>query len=622
MAHKPLACLILFAAFSLGQEAGTIQVKVDARDAPRRLYHVRMTIPAKPGPMTLLYPQWIPGEHGPTGPITDLVGLKISSSGTALPWKRDSVNMYAFHIDAPAGASTLEADFDFISPTETSGFSSGASATTELAVVSWNQLLLYPEGVPSDQLRFQAGIRVPASWRYGTALPIEKETGDEIQFKPSSLTTLVDSPISMGAHYRTIELGKDGNTPHYLHIAADGDAATNLPPAIEQGFKNLVQEAGAIFGSRHYRDYHFLLTLSDHVAHFGLEHHESSDDRVSERTFLDESGRKVEAGLLPHEFVHSWNGKFRRPAGLATADYQKPMQGDLLWVYEGLTEYLGEILTPRSSLTTPEEFREDLAIEAAKLDRKTGRAWRPLEDTAVAAQLLYEARSDYADYRRGTDYYPEGTLIWLEADVMIRQLSKGTKSLDDFCRSFHGGPGGAPDLKPYTFDDIVTALNGTQPYDWAGFLHTRLTSTSPHAPLGGIENGGWKLTYTAEPSSLSKAHEEFSKNIDLMFSLGMLVKEDGTIVDVALGGPTQLAGVAPSAKLIAINRREFTPTELRGAVGRTPSATGPLELLVKDGDYYNTIKVDYHGGHKYPHLERDSTKPDLLTQIIAPKTKR
>ncbi len=622
MAHKPLACLILFAAFSLGQEAGTLQVKVDARDAPRRLYHVRMTIPAKPGPMTLLYPQWIPGEHGPTGPITDLVGLKISSSGTALAWKRDAVNMFAFHIDAPAATSTIEADFDFISPTETGGFSSGASATTELAVVSWNQLLLYPEGVPSDQLRFQADIRVPPSWRYGTALPIEKETGDEIQFKPSSLTTLVDSPISMGAHYRTIELGKDGNTEHYLHIAADGDAATNLPPAIEQGFKNLVQEAGAIFGSRHYRDYHFLLTLSDHVAHFGLEHHESSDDRVSERTFLDESGRKVEAGLLPHEFVHSWNGKFRRPAGLATGDYQEPMQGDLLWVYEGLTEYLGEILTPRSSLTTPEEFREDLAIEAAKLDRKTGRAWRPLEDTAVAAQLLYEARSDYADYRRGTDYYPEGTLIWLEADVMIRQLSKGAKSLDDFCRSFHGGPGGAPDLKPYTFDDIVAALNATQPYDWASFLRTRLTSTSPHAPLGGIENGGWKLTYTAEPSSLSKAHEEFSKNVDLMFSLGMLVKDDGTIIDVALGGPAQLAGIAPSAKLIAINRREFTPTELREAVGRTPSATGPLELLVKDGDYYNTIKVDYHGGHKYPHLERDASKPDLLTQIIAPKTKR
>jgi predicted metalloprotease with PDZ domain len=255
-------------------------------------------------------------------------------------------------------------------------------------------------------------------------------------------------------------------------------------PQIEQGFKNLVQEAGAIFGSRHYRDYHFLLTLSDHVAHFGLEHHESSDDRLGERAFLDESGRKVEAGLLPHEFVHSWNGKFRRPAGLATGDYQKPMKGDLLWVYEGLTEYLGEILTPRSSLITPEEFREDLAIEAAKLDRKTGRAWRPLEDTAVAAQLLYQARSDYADYRRGTDYYPEGTLIWLEADVMIRQLSKGTKSLDDFCRNFHGGPGGAPDLKPYTFDDIVAGLNAIQPYDWAGFLRTRLTSTSPHAPLG------------------------------------------------------------------------------------------------------------------------------------------
>jgi predicted metalloprotease with PDZ domain len=619
MLAQKLSGLAFFAMLSFGQDASTIRIRVDARDAPRRLFHVQMTIPAKPGPMTLLYPEWIPGEHGPTGPITDLVGLKIVSAGKAIPWRRDSVKMNAFHIEAPAGASSIEAVFDFISPPETSGFSSGASTTTELGVVSWNQLLLYPEGVPSDQLRYQANLHVPAGWRYGTALPIERESGDEIEFKPSSLTTLVDSPLSMGMHYRTIELGKDGNTPHYLHIDADSDAAAELPPAIEQGFKNLVQQAGALFGSRHYRDYHFLLTLSDHVAHFGLEHHESSDDRVGERAFLDESGRKVHAGLLPHEFVHSWNGKFRRPAGLATGDYEKPMQGDLLWVYEGLTEYLGTILTPRSALLTPEEFREDLAIDAAKLDRKTGRAWRPLEDTAVAAQLLYDARRDYADYRRRVDYYEEGTLIWLEADVMIRQMSKGAKSLDDFCRSFHGGPGGGPDLKPYTFDDIVAGLNATQPYDWGTFLRTRLTSTSPRAPLGGIENGGWKLTYKAEPSALYKAHEEDTKTIDLMFSLGLIAKDDGTVVDVAVGGPAQVAGIAPAAKLIAINRRQFTPTELREAVGRTPSSSGPLELLVKDGDYYNTFKVDYHGGHKYPVLERDSSKPDLLTQIITPK---
>ena len=624
MLAKPLISLALFAALSLAQDANTIRIRVDARDAPRRLFHVQMTIPAKPGPMTLLYPQWIPGEHGPTGPITDLVGLKIASSGKTIPWKRDPVNMNAFHIDAPSGASTIEAVFDFISPPDTSGFSSGASTTTELAVVSWNQLLLYPEGVPSDQLRYQANLRVPPAWRYGTALPIERESGDEIDFQPSSLTTLVDSPLSMGTHYRTIELGggelgNAGITPHFLHIDADSDAAAQLPPAIEQGFKNLVQQTGALFGSRHYRDYHFLLTLSDHVAHFGLEHHESSDDRLGERAFLDEGGRKVHAGLLPHEFVHSWNGKFRRPAGLATGDYDKPMQGDLLWVYEGPTEYLGVILTPRSALLTPEEFREDLAIDAARLDRKTGRTWRPLEDTAVAAQLLYDARKDYADYRRRVDYYEEGTLIWLEADVMIRQLSKGAKSLDDFCRSFHGGPGGAPALKPYTFDDIVAGLNATQPYDWATFLHTRLTSTSPRAPLGGIENGGWKLAYVAEPSVLFKAHEEDAKNIDLMFSLGLVAKDDGTVVDVAVGGPAQKAGIVPAAKLIAINRRQFTPTELREAVGRTPSSTGPLELLVMDGDYYNTFKVDYHGGHQYPVLQRDATKPDLLTQIITPR---
>jgi predicted metalloprotease with PDZ domain len=622
MFYRLVLPAVLASFLASAQDANTIRVRVDARDAPRRLFHVQMTIPAKPGPMTLVYPEWIPGEHGPTGPITDFVGLKISGAGKAIEWRRDPVKMTAFHLDIPQGVSSIDAAFEFISPPDTSGFSSGASATTELAVVSWNQLLLYPEGVPSDKLDYQATLQVPTGWRYGSALPISKETGNQIEFKPSSLTTLIDSPVSMGSHYKTYDLGTSDGAPHYLHVAADGDPATDLPPAEVEGFRNLVKEAGALFGSRHYRDYHFLMTLSDHVAHFGLEHHESSDDRLGERAFLEESGQKVHASLLPHEFVHSWNGKFRRPLGLATGDYEKPMNGDLLWVYEGLTNYLGMILAPRSRLLTAEEFRETLAIDAAQLDRKFGRTWRPLEDTAVAAQLLYEARKDYAELRRGTDYYEEGTLIWLETDVMIRQLSKGAKSLDDFCRAFHGGPGGAPALKPYTFDDIVAGLNAVQPYDWGKFLRARLDSTEAHAPVGGIQNSGWKLTYSKEPTSVFKAREEDTKNINLMFSIGLLAKEDGTIVDVAINGPAQKAGIAPSTKIIAIDRRQFTPTVLKEAVARTSATTAPLEILLKDGDYYNTFKVDYHGGHQYPRLERDASKADLLTQIIAPKVSR
>ena len=598
-----------------------IQLSVDATDAPRRLFHVRMTIPAKPGPMTLLYPEWIPGEHGPTGPIVNLVALRVRGGSQTIPWKRDGVNMYAFHINVPAGVPSIDVNFDFISPPEEGGFTSGSSATSELAVLNWNQLLLYPQGADADTAQFQVSLKVPPAWKYGTALPIRHETGNEIQFEPASLTTLVDSPLSAGAHYRTIELGSGNGAAHYLHLAADSDRALEASPEVVGHYKNLVQEASTLFGARHYRNYHFLYTLSDHVAHFGLEHHESSDDRTGERTLIDPDALKVSASLLPHEFVHSWNGKYRRPAGLAPGGkdggFEQPMQGELLWVYEGLTEYLGEILTPRSGLISPEDYREALAATAAYLENRTGRNWRPLEDTAVAAQILYDAGGDYSNYRRGVDFYPEGTLIWLDADTLIRQLSKGAKSLDDFCKVFHGGTSGGPALNLYKFDDVVAALNSVQPYDWAGFLNQRIHSTEAHAPLGGIQRAGWKLVYDANPSDYWKAEEQERKATDLSYSLGIVVREDGTIGDVVMDSPAQKAGVPPSVKLIAVNSRQFTPTVLREAI----AAGKPVDLLIKTGEYYETHRVDYRGGLRYPHLIRDTANPDLLSEIIKPRSR-
>jgi len=603
-----------------------VRLDVDATDAPVRLFHVHLTMAARPGPLTLMYPQWIPGEHMPSGPITNLVGLKIEAGGQKVAWRRDDVNMFAFHVNVPEGASSLDIAFDSISPSEASGFTDGASATTELAVLNWNQFLLYPQGAQPDNMQYQASLRVPNGWKYGTALPIRHESGNEVEFQQASLTTLVDSPVSAGAHYRTIDLGSDLGAPHYLHLAGDSAAAIDIPKEAAAEFRNLVSETGALFGTRHYRDYHFLLTLSDHVAHFGLEHHESSDDRVDERTLIDAGPRTQHASLLPHEFTHSWNGKFRRPAGLVSGagdgGYDTPMKGDLLWVYEGLTEYLGEILTPRSGLWTPEEYRESLAITAAALDTEYGRTWRPLEDTAVAAQILYTVGDDYGAYRRSVDYYPEGTLIWLEADATIRQLSHGGKSLDDFCRVFHGGPGGAPAMKTYTFEDVVAALNEVQPYDWTAFFNQRLHSTGPHAPLGGIQMAGWKLAYDDVRSDFWKSHEEAFKGADLSYSIGLKVKEDGTIADVALNGPAAKAGIAPATKLIAVNSRQFTPVVLREAVREARGETAALALLIKSGDYYKTYSVDYHGGERYPHLVRDAGTADLLTQIIAPLAKR
>jgi predicted metalloprotease with PDZ domain len=616
-----LFCAPLFA-------QGPIPIRIDASDAGRRLFHVKMTMPAKPGPMTLLYPQWIPGEHGPTGPILNMVGFVVSTGGKTIPWRRDDVNMFAYHVDVPAGATAIDVVFDFISPSESSGFSSGASATTELAVISWNQLLLYPEGADPDTLQYQANLKLPGSWKFGTALPIQRESGSEIEFKPAGLATLIDSPLSAGAHFKTIELGSDRGVPHYLHIAADSDRALEASDETIQGFKNLVQEEGALFQARHYRDYHFLLTLSDHVAHFGLEHHESSDDRVGERTLIDDSERITNGFLLPHEMTHSWNGKYRRPRGLVDKEghdggYDTPMKGDLLWVYEGLTEYLGEILTPRSALWTPEQYRDYLAITAAQLDNQYGRRWRPLEDTAVAAQLLYSAPEDYNAYRRNVDYYPEGTLIWLEADVTIRRLSNGKKSINDFCRAFHGGASGKPEMKTYTFDDVVSTLNSVQPHDWAGFFNQRIHSTSPHAPLGGVEGSGWKLTYDANRSEYWKDLEEASKIVDLTYSLGFRIRDDdGTISDVAIDGPAFKAGIGPAVKLIAVNKRQYNSTMLRETIQAAAKNGKPIELMVKSGDYYQTYTINYRGGERYPHLTRDDTKPDLLTEIITPLVKK
>jgi predicted metalloprotease with PDZ domain len=413
-------------------QTAPIVINVDATEAPRRLLHATMQIPVKPGPMSLLYPKWIPGEHGPTGPIEDLAGVRIAANGQPIPWHRDDVDIYEFHLDVPQGVSTLDVALDFISPPDAPGFSSGGSITSQLAVLSWNQFLLYPKDVPADRLRYKATLKVPAGWRYGTALPIDREAGNEIAFRESSLTTLVDSPVQTGVNFKTVDLSPGDPVPHYLHIAADSERATRITEEEIKHYRNLVDEANTLFGAHHYRDYHFLLTLSDHVAHFGLEHHESSDDRTDEDSLVDDDLRKVTADLLTHEFVHSWNGKFRRPAGLATADYSAPMKGDLLWVYEGLTEYLGEILAPRSGLWTAQEFLDSLAREAAALDHEAGRTWRPLADTAVAAQALYNARTDYADFRRSTDFYEEGTLIWLDVDVTLRTLSRAKSRLRIF----------------------------------------------------------------------------------------------------------------------------------------------------------------------------------------------
>ena len=597
---------------------GPIALAVDLTEASRKILHAKLVIPAEPGELSLSYPKWIPGEHGPTGPLPDVAGLRISAAGAPLAWRRDPVDMYAVHCTVPAGARSVEVSFDFLAAAAPIGFSSAASVTEQLALLSWNQVLLYPTGEPSDGLTYEAKLRLPPGWKFGTALPVVGENAGAVDFAPVSLTTLVDSPVIAGAHFRRVPLTTGVTGAVYLDMACDGEDGLRMTADELAHHRRLVQEADALFGARHFREYHFLLSLSDHVAHFGLEHHESSDDRVFERTWLDDDLRVASSNLLAHEFVHSWNGKYRRPAGLATPDYQKPMQGELLWVYEGLTQYLGSVLAARSGIRTPREAQENLALQAATLDHRPGRTWRPLLDTAVEAQQLYGSADEWESWRRSTDFYNEGLLIWLEADVTIRRLTGGRRSLDDFCKRFHGPPSGPPKVVPYTFDDIVRTLGEIAPNDWRSFFTTRLESLSPRAPMGGIEGGGWKVVYTDSLPPFVKALEEQRKNVNESFSIGLTVNKDGVIADVIPDAPAGVAGVPPGAKLVAVNGRQWTKDVLRDAIRATRTSRTPLELLVVNGEFYRTCSLDYHGGARYPHLVRDAGRADVLSQILAP----
>ena len=618
--HVLLLVALVSALMAAGAPAPQITLSVDATDAPRKIFHVRMTIPAKPGSLTLYYPKWIPGEHGPTGPIQDVAGLKFTAGGKTLTWRRDLLDGWTFHVEVPAGASSIEASLDFISPAGSEGiYTGGATATDKMAVINWNDVLLYPEGWPSDDLTYTASLRLPADWKFGTSLAVTSQSGGEIKFAPVSLTMLIDGPVITGEYLRVVPLNAGQKPPVEMDIAADSAAALDAPAEVWEHYKNLVKQTDALFGAQHYRDYHFLYSLSDHVAHFGLEHHESNDSRLGERALVDPTKRLLGAGLLSHEFVHSWNGKYRRPADLATPDYEKPMQTDLLWVYEGLTEYLGEILTGRMGERTPEEFRDALANTAAELDHTPGRAWRNLQDTADGVPAMQGAPRQWESWRRALDYYDEDELNWLWADTIIRQQTHGRKSLDDFCRIFHGPPSGPPQVKTYTFDDIVNTLNQVAPYDWRGFWTERLTNHGPGAPLGGVEGSGWKLVYDDTRSPLVQAEEGDRGAVNAAYSIGLWLKSDGMVTDTVEGMPAAQAGIGPGMKVVAVNGRKFSKDVLGDALQVGKNSNTALELLVENTEYYKTYKLDYHGGEKFPHLVRDEGKPDVLSEIIKPR---
>ena len=603
------------------QSATAARVEVDAREAPRGIQRVHLVLPVKPGKLTLIYPKWLPGDHSPDGPVAGISGLKFSSKGQTLAWQRDADDMYAFHLTIPAGDGSLEVVFEVDAVAGATDNNAVRLSTESLSLIHWNELVLYPAGARSDDLQYSASLRLPAGWDFGTALPRVSSAADTTQFAPVSLTTLIDSPVLAGRHFKTLELG--GTPSVYMHLAADSDAALGIPEATTAHFRKLVQEAAALFGAAHYDEYHFLWTLSDLIGFEGIEHHQSSDNRSSERSLIDEELRHsgMINELLPHEYTHSWNGKYRRPLGLATGNYDSPMRGELLWVYEGLTEYIGMVLSARSGLASLNDARDAWAGAAAWLQTRKGRDWRPLADTAVAAQFGYTQAQGWRGRTRATDFYIESAMLWLEADTLIRGTTHGTKSLDDFCRLFYGPPSTPPKMVPYDFNDVVKALNAVMPYDWRGFWTERLHRVRPDAPLEGLAAGGWRLVFETEPTPVEKGNAAAEKITSLYYSLGIRLKDEGAvIVDVVPGTPADAAGLAPDSNLIAVNGRKYSKDVLEDALKAGGDAPRGISLLIQKDDTYKTVELRYAGHARHPRLERDAAVPDLLTPILSPRS--
>ncbi len=601
------------------ETAPTLRLEVDAREISRQLLHARQEIPAPPGPLSLWYPKWVPGTHAPGGPVQNIAGLRLETpEGKPIPWRRDEAEPYRIACTVPDSTDRVIVRLDYIcnQPTVNSvGVDSFGNA--QLGVIDWNTCLLYPEGASIDQLQVSARLLLPAKWRFGTALTVAKETEGSVEFKPETLRDFIDCPLICGEHFRTIELKVKNFPPTFLHLTSESPAAIQLEDKVVEKYRNVVSEAGALFGGAHFSEYHFLVVCSDQVGHMGVEHLSSSLNGVSERDLIDDKKRQGwVANLLPHEFVHSWCGKHRRPAEMVTANFHTPERTKLLWVYEGLTEYLGEVLMVRSGLVTTNDYLPGLANKIDDLMRTEGRRWRSLEDTATASHLLRARSRSWESLRRSQDYYHEGLLLWLEADAIIRQESDGRRSLDDFCKKFMG-PGRPEKIAPYERADVVKILQELADYDWDKFIHDRVDVPQEALPLDVVGRCGYRLQYAAKLSEFLENDERDRKVVSAVDSIGLTFAEDGKIASVVPGMAGDKAGLAPGMIVQGVNGRKFSRQRVKDAIADSV-ARRAIEFLVLEGDSFRTITVPYADGPKYLELVRDSSKPDLLMNILKP----
>ncbi len=602
--------------------AGEIHLAVDATDLERRIVHVHEVLSGAGADTILLYPKWLPGEHAPSGPIDRLAGLKITSNGAPVSWTRDPVDVNAFRLHVAAGTRSLDIEFDYLSPT--SSKVGPVQISRDVLLLEWNQVVLYPAGFYARQIPAEASVTLPAGWQFGTALEAASTNGAQTTFKRTELETLVDSPLYAGRYTARLDLDPDGVVPAHLDLFADRPEMLVVTPQQLQAHRMLVQQAYKLFGSHHFSHYDFLYSLSDQVVNKGLEHHQSSEDGTDPDSFIKWDEHASDRDLLSHEFTHSWNGKFRRPADLWTPNYDVPMQDSLLWVYEGQTQYWGQVLAARSGLWSAQQALDQMAYTAAYYQLETGRQWRPLEDTTNDEVINPRRPQSWTDWQRFEDYYEEGKLIWLEADTLIREQSGGKRSLDDFARAFFGINDGSMTPVTYTVEDVVKALNAVQPYDWASFLHQRVNAINKEPPLEGLARGGYRLVYTDVPSAILAADDTEHKRIDLLFSIGFMVDDEdktrqGMLKKVAYNSAAFKAKLTEGGQILAVNGIAYEPDVLKDAIRAAKGESQPIELIVRTGDRYRVARVDYHDGLRYPHLERQGTGPALLDAILAPR---
>ena len=597
---------------------GVIDLRLDVSDTTRKIYRVVETLPVQPGPLVLSLPKWIPGEHSPSAQIALMSGLKITANGQRLEWRRDPVEMTAFHLDIPAGVEAIEITLD--QPTAQSGGPVRIAVTPNLLIVKWTAVALYPAGYNVDRIRVRPSLTVPKGWRMATALDGAVVTGDAATFAETDFQTLMDSPVYAGRNLKTFDLDPGGQRPVRLNVFADEAASLAASDAQIETHRELVRQVDKLFGgARNYDHYDFLLSLNPDIGYLGAEHQRSSENGYHVAGYFT-AWDKAFTGrdILAHEYVHAWNGKHRRPADLWTPDYTTPMRDSLLWVYEGLTEYWGDMLATRSGLFTPEQMRQRLALIAATAQAMPGRDWRSLRDTTNGYIMNAAGGTGSTAWIRSLDYYEEGQLLWLDVDTLIRERTSGHKSLDDFAKVFFGVDDGDMSVSTYTFEDVVAGLNAVTPYDWAGFLNARLDAHDK-APLDGLTRGGWALAFSDTPTGYFTAYEAAQETQLFTFSIGLDLDEDGTVKESLWNGPAFTAGIVAGAKLVSVGRKAYSAKILASAIAAAakPGAR-PISLTIKVDGGIRKIDLPYHDGLRYPRLQRRAGAQDWLEAIFRP----